>query len=255
VSLVLIKELILKLASLGGLFCCHLLGGFLSHLTSGLLRFSFSLSNNASLSVSCSFLESSDFLLIRSIRISLGIELLLSGLLELLKSLLLILNGVQGKSLSFELLLDLFAHFDFSSNTLIGFLKRLILTLCKLLSMNLFLELCLFIDLNLLGLESIDLSIFLGFLSLTFIGSFTLFGNAFFSSLLLTLDSFLSTFVGVLLTDLCLNLLFMGVFVDGIEIGSRRIIVVAIGVEDALVRQKIIPVIEADSFRCALSHQ
>ena len=87
VSLVLIEELILKLASLGGLFSCHLLGGFLSH-----LRCSLSLSNNASLSVSCSFLESSDFLFVRSIRILLGIELLLSGLLELLKSLLLILN-------------------------------------------------------------------------------------------------------------------------------------------------------------------
>jgi len=120
--------------------------------------------------------------------------------------------------------------------------------------MNFFLERCLFLDLVLLGSESVDLSHFLGFLILTFFGSYTLFGNAFFSSLLLALDGFLSTFVGVLLTDICLNLLFMGVFVDSIEILSRRIIIVAVCVEDTLVCQKIIPVIEADSLRCAFSN-
>lgn len=91
-SLVLIKELILKLASLGGLFSCHLLRGFLSHLASGLLRFCFMLSNDASLSVSRSLFQSGDLLFVRSIRISLGIKLLLGGLLELLESLLLVLD-------------------------------------------------------------------------------------------------------------------------------------------------------------------
>ena len=50
---------------------------------------------------------------------------------------------------------------------------------------------------NLLGFESIDLSFFLSPLILTFLGSFTLFCNALLSSLLLSLNSFLSTFVGV----------------------------------------------------------
>lgn len=123
----------------------------------------------------------------------------------------------------------------------------------KLLLVDLVFEFSLSLDLLFLCFKIIDLGFLLGLFLLTLLGL-----NAFLTDFLLLLfllglDSLLCALVGMLLTDLFLDILLVGEFVDGLKIVARRIIVVAVRIEDALVGQKIIPVSKLDSLSGAFA--
>ena len=144
-------------------------------------------------------------------------------------------------------------HLDLGLNALVGLFERLFLAGMKFLLVDLVLHVSLGLDLILLCFQIIDLGFLLGLLFLLLLSHFALFGDAFFLLFLLGLDSILCTLVGVLLTDLLLNILLVGEFVDGFKIVARRIIIVAHRIEDALVGQKIIPVSKLDSLSGAFA--
>lgn len=252
-SLVLVKQLTLELASLLGLVGGHLLRCFLGHLAGGLLSLSLLLGGDALLAFSLYLSEGSNLFLLRGILLLLCLQLGLGRLLELLKGRLLLLDGVESGSLSRELLFNLVTHLDLSLDALVGLVECLSLTLGQLFLRDLLLEVSLGLDLFLLRLETVDLGLLLGLFSFALLGSLALSGDAFLSLLLLSLDSLLSTHMGVLLTELFFDVLLVRELVDGLKIVARGIIVVAVCVENALVGQKIIPVSKADSLRGAFS--
>jgi len=90
---------------------------------------------------------------------------------------------------------------------------------------------------------------------LTLLLSFALTVHTVILLLLLLLDCLLSTLVGVLLTNALLDLLLVGELVDGLEVGVGGVVIVALRVEDALalVREEVVPVLEAHGLRSAFS--
>lgn len=253
--LVLTDQLRLEDASLLGLISGELLRGLLGHLAGGFLRGSILLGDHALLGLVLGLRECGNLLFFGGILVLLGLQLRLGGLLELLEGLLLLLDGVESNRLRIELLLDLLTHLDFSLNALVGLSKCLFLTLLELLVVDALLHLRLLLDLVLLGLQGVDLSLLQALLVLTLLLSFALTFHTVILLLLLLLDCLLSTLVGVLLTNALLDLLLVGELVDGLEVGVGGIVIVALRVEDALalVREEVVPVLEAHGLRSAFS--